>query len=216
MQNDQQPRRLLTRGGARNRRDRVTDRLTPAQCCDLLDVANAAWDDGQPLNRFITLAWELGGIDPRENCNAIGAFIKLASDWARRHGFSLAWAWVQEGGKRYGAHVHLLMHIPPHLDPVFRTMPLRWAKTILRGAYASGVVDCLRIRGAVNNLGNPELYWRALEAKLHYMLKAAPPELKAQMGMTGLGSTKWGKYCKVFGKRAGQAVWLRKRAKFLK
>ena len=55
----------------------------------------------------------------------------VASDWARRHGFKLRWAWVQEWGSFNGAHVHILLHVPPYLDPIFRPMPLRWAKRLL-------------------------------------------------------------------------------------
>ena len=52
---------------------------------------------------------------------------------------------------------------------------------------------------------NSQAYKIELLGKVHYMLKAAPIELEAVLGMTGRGHKPWGQSCVVIGKRAG--VW---------
>jgi hypothetical protein len=201
---------LFPHGGARNRADRTSNRLEEWQCHDLLAAADRACGHGQPFNRWLTIHWQKGGIDARDCCTATGDFIKHVRDWARRQGYVLPWAWVQEWGTGYGAHIHMLLHVPPELDALFAPLPQRWVKHILPGAYVTGVVDTDRIRGARSVCSAPELYWANLDTKLHYMLKAAQPELEAKLGMQGKGHTEWGRYCMVYGKRAAQAQWLRR------
>lgn len=189
--------RLLQRGGSRLRADRSSAQLTERQCWQLIEATWKAEAAGQPFNRFITLLWERGGIDGRDNANLTGRFIKLASDWARQHGYRLKWAWVQEWGSFNGAHVHILLHVPPLFDPIFRPMPLRWAKRLLPAAYVTGVVECQKVVYAANT--------RAREAevlgKVHYMLKCAPVAFESKLGMVGRGYVEWGKSCIVTGKR---------------
>ncbi len=138
----------MGRGGARNWADRQSWHLTAHDCQKLLAADQRAMAAGLPFNRYITLAFGKGGIDPADNAKATGAFIKLVADWLRPHGYLLAWAWVQEYSRKNGAHVHMVLHVPPALDPLFRVMPLRWAKGLLPGRYVAGVVEVQRIRGA--------------------------------------------------------------------
>ncbi len=189
--------RLLARGGARNCADSTSYQLTERQCRQLIDAAYQAEALGQPFNRFITLLWECGGIDGRDNVKVTGQFIKLASDWARRHGYKLKWAWVQEWGSFNGAHVHILLHVPPNLDPIFRPMPLRWTKRLLPAEYISGVIECQKL-GFANNAPAREA---DIMGKIHYMLKCAPVAFEGKLGMVGRGYTDWGKSCMVTGKR---------------
>lgn len=189
--------RLLPRGGAHNRADRASSQLTERQCRQLIEATWKAKAAGQPFNRFITLLWERGGIDGRDNAKLTGRFIKLASDWARQHGYRLKWAWVQEWGSFNGAHVHILLHVPPMFDPIFRPMPLRWAKGLLPAAYVTGVVECQKLIYAANT------HAREAEVlgKVHYMLKCAPAAFESKLGMVGRGYVEWGKSCIVTGKR---------------
>ena len=198
-------RRLLQRGGARQQRDKTSNQLTEKQCRDLIDAALVACESGFPFNRYITLLWEKAGVDARQNGKATAHFIKLASDWARRHGYRLVWAWVQEYGSINGAHVHLLLHVPPDLDFLFRPMPGRWAKQCLPGGYIAGTVQSQKIRFSNSNRDNPEAYEAALMGKVHYMLKCAPVALERKLEMFGRGPKPWGKTCITFGKRL--AVW---------
>jgi hypothetical protein len=124
--------------------------------------------------------------------------VKLASDWARQHGYRLVWAWVLEWGPVNGAHVHLLLYVPPELNWQFRNMPLRWAKQILPGRYSKDVVDSKQPDKAI---GHRRWLW----GKVHYMLKCAPAELEEPLGMTALGPKPWGHNCQTYGKRL--AIW---------
>lgn len=196
--------RLLAKGGARNRSDRISTQLTERQCRQLIDAAWQAEAIGQPFNRFATLLWERGGIDGRDNAIMTGKFIKLVGDWAGRHGYKLNWAWVQEWGSVNGAHVHILLHVPPDLNSIFRKMPLRWTKQLLPAAYIDDVLECQKLNYAANT--------RAREAevlgKVHYMLKCAPAALESKLGMVGWGHADWGQSCIVTGKRL--ARWQRR------
>jgi hypothetical protein len=163
-----------------------------------------------PYNRFITLAWEHCGLSPRENVKATGHFIKQARDWAWP--YRLPWCWVQETGDRYGAHVHMLIHVPPELIPLFRGKPRRWMKTCLGGRYVIGGIDTkvVAYSGAVNAM--PEAYQANVMAELHYMCKSAPAGSEHTLDMVQWRSVKsmaWGRTYTVFGKRA--ARWQRRK-----
>lgn len=199
----------LKRGGARNRRDRVSWQLDERQCRMVIDRSFDAWEGGQPLNRFITLAWGLGGIDASEAVKATGDFIGKAREWMRGHGHSMPWAWVQECGDTFGQHAHILLHVPPELDELFGPMPRRWAKSLLSGRYTRGTVQSKRLEGARAAETNPHRYRAALLGKLHYILKCAPAPLEYELEMREWGFKPWGQATRVIGKRAG--VWQRRK-----
>jgi hypothetical protein len=191
------PKRLLQRGGKRLDGQRQTMQLTMSQCTMLIEAAYRANDEGQPFNRFITLLWERAGIDGRNAVQITGRFIKLAKQWARRHGYRLEWAWVQEWGPVNRAHIHMLLHVPLHLDWQFRLMPRRWAKLCLGGRYVSKTVDSQRIKAGWFGLS----YEGALLHRVHYMLKCSPAELESELHMVGCGKEPWGKRGLTYGKR---------------
>ena len=196
----------MARGGARNSAQRRSWHLTADQCEQLFKAADDAFAAGLPFNRFITVLWQRGGIDPADNAKATGAFTKRAADWLRPHGYRLAWAWVQEASRKNGAHVHILLHVPPALDPLFRALPLRWAKAIMPGRYVAGIVQCQRIAGARTIADNPAYYRANLARKLRYMLKAATPVAGAQYGLVRCNEAS-----EVIGKRLG--TWQRRTGK---
>jgi hypothetical protein len=198
----------LKRGGARNRRDRVSWQLDEGQCRKVIDRSFDAWSAGQPLTRFITLAWGLAGIDADRAVWATGQFIDKAREWMRHHGHPMAWVWVHETGDTFGQHAHILLHVPAELNDLFRPMPRRWAKAILQGRYVSKTVQSLRLAGASAIQGNPMRYEAALMGKLHYMLKCGPAPLEYDLGLRGYGDKPWGQRTRVIGKRAG--VWQRR------
>ena len=171
----------------------------------LIGASEAAWAIGQPYNRFVTVLWERGGVPARDVALANGRFIKLASDWMRQRGYRLTWAWVQEWGNTNGAHSHLLMHVPPDFDPLFRAMPLRWVKHILPGPYVAGSVQSQKIRGGFDSGFSGDGLAAAIMGKLHYVMKAAPADLEHEFGLCGAGYKPWGQASPVFGKRV--AVW---------
>ena len=198
----------LKRGGARNRRDRVSWALDERQCRYLIDRSFDAWEAGQPLTRFITLAWGLGGIDAERAVWATGQFIGKARDWMRHHRHPMPWVWVQETGDTFGQHAHILLHVPPELNELFRPMPRRWAKAILATDYSKGTVQSQKLAGASAIQGNPMRYQAVMLGKLHYMLKCAPAPLEYRLEMRGWGHKPWGQLTRVIGKRA--AAWQRR------
>lgn len=109
-----------------------------------------------------------------------------------------------EWGPKNGAHVHILLHVPPRLDSDFSLMPLRWTKRILPGGYVKNTLDSKKLPGAnaPDNVSR-EVYRHALWARLHYVLKAAPPALEGKLGLTGCGHAQWGRSSRVYGQRAG-------------
>ena len=201
-------RRALPRGGARNRADRQSWKLAEHHCRNLISAAGTAWAAGTPFNRFATFAFGKSGIDARECVAATGDWIKLARDWFASHGLPMPWAWVQEWGPVNSAHCHILGYVPPSLAPLFRSRPKLWAHMIIAkrgGCYAAGTTDCQKIRCSDHPDLYPDAYRAALAFKVHYMLKCAPAELEAVLGMTARGPEPWGQSCPVYGKRLG--VW---------
>lgn len=197
------PEVLFQHGGRRRDPNLLSDRLTRRECVAILTGAAQAEDVGKPLNRFITILWERGGVEADEAVAATRQFLKLAADWMRPKDGPLSWIYVHEGGKRNGAHAHLMLHVPPDLDPLFRVMPRRWVDAILPGDHVAGVVQTKRVRGAIEA---GALYRHDLMQKAHYMLKAAPPELEGELGLLGRGrwGVDWGQSSSVIGKRAGR------------
>ena len=161
-----------------------------------------AWEAGRPLTRFITLAWGKGGIDAERAVWATGQFIDKAREWMRGHGYVMPWVWVQETGDTFGQHAHILLHVPPELEDLFRPMPRRWAKAILRGKYIKGTVDTRQVAGYRAIEANPRHYQAGLLGRLHYMLKCAPAALEWELEMQGWGVKPWGQKCRVIGRRA--------------
>jgi len=198
----------LKRGGARIRRDRVTLQLTEAQCRRVIDRSFDAWDAGLPLNRFITLAWGKAGIDALGAVTATGQFIDKAREWMRGHGHPMPWVWVQEYGDTFGQHAHILLHVPPELDLLFRSMPCRWAKTFTGGIYVKDHVDSVKLSAARSSHINPGAYEAQLLGRLNYMLKCSPPHLEHELGLCGYGQKPWGQFTRVIGRRA--STWQRR------
>lgn len=196
--------RLFSHGGARRTRRLPSEVLSEAQCRRVLHASERAQATGNPFNRFITILWQHGGIPEKEATLATQRFLKLAGDWLRLRGEPCRWVYVHEWGPKNGAHVHILLHVPPRLDSDFSLMPLRWTKRILPGGYVKNTLDSKKLPGAnaPDNVSR-EVYRHALWARLHYVLKAAPPALEGKLGLTGCGHAQWGRSSRVYGQRAG-------------
>ena len=113
---------LFKHGGARNKAGRVSDVLSLAKAQATIDAAYQAIKIGLPLNRFVTVHFERAGMTDAQAATAISAIMKLATDWMRKRGYVIAYAWVREndaGDGSKGSHVHILFHCPDTL-PVGR------------------------------------------------------------------------------------------------
>lgn len=201
-----EPRRpRLKRGGARNRADRVSTQLTRSQCEKAIAACEAAIAVSRPPNRFITISWQLGGICPSNAVHATSKFIALARGWIESQGYKTAWLWVQEHGRRIGAHCHILLYVPPELDSLFSMRPRLWVKKILGGKYVKGSLLTRRLYFAPRKGPISDAYRAELNGRVHYLLKCAPAELETQLGCAFWSVVKWGKKEPVIGKRL--AVW---------
>lgn len=216
----------LRRGGANNKADRITFNLTRHQCRRMLASVDQAFEQGLPYNRYITIAWGLSGADRKSSVKLTGEWIALCRDWSRQQGYKLSWAWVQEHGPIYGAHCHILLHVPKHLDHVFKARPTAWTRHVLNRhelTYVAKTVQSQKVAplflpysslvkrpNQAPSLENDRQFRRraylaGVSEKVHYMLKCAPEALEDELGLTGAGFKEWGQECAVFGKRL--ATW---------
>lgn len=167
--------RPLKHGGARNSGSRVSDILNERQCANIIAAAYLAYRSRNEFNRFITIHWQKGGIGDHNAAKATGQFIKYCSDWMRRHNHRLTWLWVRENDGnigRIGSHVHILIHVPSELAPLFRPFPLRWVKRILPTKYVRRTLMTKTIPGHSSVTTYPARYLVNLERVVEYLLKA--------------------------------------------
>jgi len=195
---------LFPRGGARRKSGGFSDSLSEHQCRLLLAASDRASAANAPLNRFITILWERGGIAEREAAKATQLFLKLAGDWFRSRGERFCWVYVHEWGVRNGAHAHILLHVPRHLDKEFGRLPLKWVKRLLPTGYRQGALKSLKLLGGNAPDGiSAQIYAESLMYRLHYMMKAANPALEAKLKLVGASHAVWGQSSPIYGKRAG-------------
>jgi hypothetical protein len=162
----------------RNRADRVSYFINKPQALNLLAAAQFASDIGKPLNRFTTIHWQQGGITKKPQ-DATLRFLKLAGDWMRLRGESLTYIWVREGGAQKGEHVHILLHVPPHIGRAFGCRQRGWLGAC--GAnFSKGVIYSRPIgrnlSHAFKGVCYGEHYDDHLAEALGYVLKGADNE----------------------------------------
>ena len=113
-----------TWGGARNDGKKPSWHLSLENCLDLIEAGDLAEAIGLRFNRHWIVHYAKAGIDEHDAMRFIGRLLKLAGDYARRHGGRLAAIWVREGGPGKGGHVHILMHLSTGLS--LRGRSRRW------------------------------------------------------------------------------------------
>jgi hypothetical protein len=177
--------------------------LTERQCLVVLNAATRALELGEPFNRWITILWERGQVPPEQATAATTQFLSRCGDFLRRFGEKARWSYVHEGGSKNGIHAHILLHVPERLDLLFRTRPRAWVAAIAPGGYSKGMVMAKRAPALPDSDAARYAVW--LEARVHYMLKSADPQLESQLDLLGRGPQPWGVKSFVIGKRA--AAW---------
>ena len=174
---------LSGHGGARLRADRTSDHLTFKQARAIMLAALSAESIGQPFTRMVTIHWERAGITDNHAATVTGKLTKLMSDWARRRGFRILWAWTRENDKGKGSHLHMLIACPSVL-PIGR-MWRRWLRSITGTPYRAGVVNTRRIGGALSApSANPAAYHQHLFNAVAYVCKGVQPECAAGLGIS--------------------------------
>lgn len=176
---------MLSWGGKRNSRDRLSYALPLAKAQAIIGAAYQAHAIGLPFNRHLSVHWELLGLTDADAAEATGRLVKLAKDWLRTKGQQFACAWVREyEGKdgRKGSHLHLLCHCPDGL-PIGR-MWLRWLRKITGRPYRFGGVHTTRIGGTLNCYrSNPAKYAANLDVVLAYVVKGVSPADAVALGL---------------------------------
>ncbi len=176
---------FLRHGGARNSKDRISDFLTLAKAQATIAAAYQAIKIGLPFNRFVTVHFERAGISDAEAATAISAIMKLTTDWMRKRGHALTYAWVREndtGDGSKGSHVHILYHCPNPL-PIGR-MWQRWLRNVSGRPYRAKAIKSERIGGTVNCYANARpAYLQNLDRVLAYMVKGVSPADAITLGL---------------------------------
>lgn len=173
---------LSGHGGARLRADRTSDCLTAKQARAIMLASLAAERIGEPFTRMVTIHWEKLGIADHQAANANGRLTKLASDWARRRGGRVLWAWARENGIGKGSHVHILLACPKHL--LIGRMWRRWLRTVTGQSHRAGAIDTKRIGGSLSAPArDPAAYHQHLFNAAAYVCKGMRPEEAAGLGI---------------------------------
>lgn len=172
---------LPGRGGARNRPDRVTTALSEADAGKLLKAKERALQIGLPFNRFITVHWDAAGV--ADDLKATGRLLKLIGDWLRSRGRQAAFAWVREDGPGKGAHVHILLHLPPDLIDAFNRRQRGWL-TACEARWRGGVLKTRSIgRTYRQALAGGQDYLANLAETVDYVLKGADHRARERFGI---------------------------------
>ena len=172
------------RGGARNRRDRSSSALSLAAAAGLIDAAAFALAAGLGLNRFVTLHWAAGGVT--DDLAATARWLKLAGDWIRSCGGRFAYIWIRESGPDKGAHVHILLHLPPALADGFDRRQRGW-QTASGARLKAGVRYSRPIGRNLRHYALGEIDGQSYEANLcetlDYVLKGADLAARERLGI---------------------------------
>lgn len=172
------------RGGARNRRDRSSSALSLTAAAGLIDAAAFALSAGLSLNRFVTLHWASGGVT--DDLAALARWLKLAGDWIRSCGGRFAYIWVRETGPDKGAHVHILLHLPPDLAAGFDRRQRGW-QTASGALWKAGVRYSRPIGRNLRHYAMGEIDGQSYEANLaetlDYVLKGADDAARERLGI---------------------------------
>ena len=132
------------------RADYVSGHLSEQEVRRLFNAAVLAFCISKHLSRFISIHLDAGGVVDRREF--IWRFNKLASEWLKaRTGHPACYLWVLEkpvdGMKTYsrGFNVHILVHVPYHLQNDFYRKESDWLKAAgaksARGVRKSRKID---------------------------------------------------------------------------
>lgn len=186
------------RGGARNRADRVSHRLTAAQVAGLVAAAHHAGVIGLPLNRMTTIHWERAGVPLSGMAKATGRYIDLVTRWMARRGERTAWLYVHENGPAKGGHCHLLLHVAPALVRALSRRQRKIIKHITGKPYRARAIASDPVGGKLGiDRAAPDLHAANLAKALAYLVKGADDDAAALLGLYRLdgGGVVIGKRC---------------------
>jgi hypothetical protein len=183
-------------GGARNRADRLSDRLTREQCEKLIDAARHAERIGLAFNRHWIVHSERAEIPPEQRTLFVGRLLRLVGNYVKRRGGIFTAIWVRENGLGKGEHIHILMHLPT--DLLLQNMTCKWVHKA-GGTYKVGVSRVRTIGGSLARLEPASAHYQVnADIVLAYLLKGSDREAAEAFGLR-----KWGQFGWIMGKRCG-------------
>ena len=158
--------------------------MSLAAAVGLIDAAAFALAAGLGLNRFVTLHWAAGGVT--DDLAAVARWLKLAGDWIRSCGGRFAYIWIRESGPDKGAHVHILLHLPPDLAAGFDRRQRGW-QTASGARWKAGVRYSRPIGRNLRHYALGEIDGQSYEANLgetlDYVLKGADLAARERLGI---------------------------------
>lgn len=173
-----------TWGGPRNSASRTSDCFNPLKAVELVEAAQQALAIGLPFNRHLTVHWEKANLNDAQAAKATGRLVKLIRDWVRKHGGTIAYAWVRENGPRKGSHSHLLLHIPEGLSMAFTR---RWYAKVTgwRGRVPKHALKCVCIAHTARaGLSGSDWYLANLAWLVGYLLKGSDARTSEALGLS--------------------------------
>lgn len=110
--------------------------LTEKQVDSIFSLAEKAYEDGCPLNRFFTVHLKGTG-EYKDPQKFITGLMEHSRKWLKRRGLPVCYVWVLENGQYKGVHVHFLIHIPEGFQVRFKRsmrawVSFEWTKTSVR------------------------------------------------------------------------------------
>lgn len=186
------------RGGARNRKGRITSGLSEAQVRRVQEAISRAIELGLPLNRFITIHWQAQGVPLELMPWATTQYFDRLSKFLRRNGCKAAYVYVHENGPQKGHHTHILAHVPSGLIRRLTRLQRRWLEAISSQSYVTRAIKSKPV-GYRQNLAvtSPKLYALHLDIVEGYVLKGATENAAIECLITRLeaGGLVAGKRC---------------------
>ncbi len=173
------------RGGARNRADRLSNTLPLGSVLEHREAASFAWAIGLPLNRFITINFSILGIGDEQVARLTGEFLRHAKQFLASRGGETAYIYTREIAGKQGTHVHILLHLPPHLSDDFKRLQQGWLRRATGLTYKARALHSAWISGSSRSAEHsPPFYRDNLHRLLNYLAKGVSRADSVTLGLT--------------------------------
>lgn len=126
---------------------KVTEQIKYAEASNWTRaIDHARFVLGRPMTVHVTVQWQFAPSATPEP-KRVSDLLNVLAIWIRRRTHQRAvWAYSREGGLKKGVHLHLLVHVPPHLIPDFTVAVTRWIEARADSFTARAVrVDAIHL-----------------------------------------------------------------------
>jgi hypothetical protein len=165
-----------------NSRSNWTDYIKAEKALDILQAAAHAHTIGTPLNYQADIHFECGNLnDLYAPQDAIGAWTKAMGQWLALRGVQATFIWFREHVTGTGAHVHVLLHIPPeHRKDFLKLARRNWLEIAHMSAANRAVIKMQKLGPRDYPLRQSTekhtTYFNQLIGSLRYRLKGIDPD----------------------------------------